>query len=43
MGEIMQILSITLFENTPLLQAFSLKCTEINNIQNHNQLSLFDF
>lgn len=43
MGEILQILSISLFEKTPLLQAFSLECTEINNTQNHNQLSLFDF
>ena len=43
LGEILQILSISLFEKTQLLQAFSLECTEINNTQNHNQLSLFDF
>jgi len=43
MGEILQILSISLFEKTPLLQAFSHERTEINNTQNHNQLSLFDF
>ena len=29
MGEILQILSIHLFEKTPLLQAFSLECTQI--------------
>jgi hypothetical protein len=43
LGEILQILSISLFEKTPLLQGFSLECTEIDNTQNHNQLSLFDF
>ena len=43
MGEILQILSISLFEKTPLLQAFSHECTQVNNTQNHNQLSLFEF
>jgi len=43
LGEILQILSISLFENTPILQAFSHESTTMDNITNHNQLSLFDF
>ncbi len=43
MAEILQILSITLFENTPLLQAFSHYDTTMKKGLNHNQLSLFDF
>ena len=43
MGEILQILSISLFEKRPLLQAFSLECTQDNMFSNCNQLSLFDF
>jgi hypothetical protein len=43
LGEILQILSITLFENTPLLQAFSHEYTTFNENENRNQLSLFDF
>jgi hypothetical protein len=43
LGEILQILSISLFENMPLLQAFSLECTQDNMFSNCNQLSLFDF
>jgi hypothetical protein len=43
LGEILQILSISLFEKTPLLQAFSLEWTEMHNAQSPNQLSLFDF
>jgi len=43
LGEILQILSISLFENTPLLQAFLHECTNINMSEVHNQLSLFDF
>ena len=43
MGEILQILSISLFETTPLLQAFSQDCIKITEGQNHNQLPLFDF
>jgi hypothetical protein len=41
LGEILQILSITLFENTPILQAFS--CDHSMNQENpfHNQLQLF--
>jgi len=43
LGEILQILSISLFENTPILQAFSHECTTMDIIEVHNQLSLFDF
>jgi hypothetical protein len=43
LGEILQILSITLFENTPLLQAFPHECTTVDTTANRNQLSLFDF
>ncbi len=43
LGEILQILSISLFEKMPLLQAFSLVCTQNNMSSNCNQLSLFDF
>jgi len=43
MGEILQVLSITLFENTPLLQAFSHEQIKLETSTFHNQLSLFDF
>jgi len=43
LGEILQILSISLFEKMPLLQAFSLECTQDNMFGDCNQLSLFDF
>jgi len=43
MGEILQILSISLFEKTPLLQAFSLECAKTDMSSCCNQLSLFDF
>jgi hypothetical protein len=43
LGEILQILSISLFEKMPLLQAFSLECTQDNMFSDCNQLSLFDF
>jgi len=43
LGEILQILSISLFEKTPLLQAFSLEWTQMHDTQSHKQLSLFDF
>jgi len=43
LGEILQILSISLFEKTPLLQAFSHDLLKMENGLNHNQLSLFDF
>jgi hypothetical protein len=41
--ERLQILSLTLLEKTPLLQAFSANYTQLNQEHNHNQLSLFDF
>ena len=40
--EILQILSLTLFEKTPNLQAFSASYDELENTENHNQLLLFD-
>jgi transposase len=43
LGEILQILSICLFEKMPILQAFSLECDTINMSVNCNQLPLFDF
>ena len=43
MGEILQILSINLFEKTPLLQVFSQGAVTMEEGANHNQLSLFDF
>ena len=43
LGEILQILSIALFEKTPILQAFSHDLLTMENGLNHNQLSLFDF
>ena len=43
MGEILQILSISLFEKMPILQAFSQLCTD-NDVSSHpKQLPLFDF
>jgi hypothetical protein len=41
--EILQILSITLFEKTPILQALSASYDRLENIDVHNQLRLFDF
>jgi len=43
MAEILQILSISLFDKTPLLQAFSNDGGETGMDRNSNQLSLFDF
>ena len=43
MGEIAQILSLMLFEKTPVKQVFSDMHPKINNIENHKPLSLFDF
>ncbi|MBS3821549.1 MAG: IS4 family transposase [Phycisphaerae bacterium] len=43
MGEILQILSISLFEKMPLLQAFSHAATKMGDTLIHNQLPLFDF
>jgi IS4 transposase len=42
MNEIMQILSVTLFEKTPISRAFSNEKAQIAEEQSHNQLSLFD-
>jgi len=43
MGEILQILSICLFEKTPVLQAFSHDSFTLEDHTPHKQLSLFDF
>jgi hypothetical protein len=43
LGEILQILSICLFENVPILQAFSHECTQGNMFSDCNQLPLFNF
>lgn len=43
LGEMLQILSISLFEKTPLLQAFSQQNDTKENSRPCNQLSLFDF
>jgi len=43
MGEITQVLSLMLFEKTPILQVFSREAARIIEGQNHNSLSLFDF
>ncbi len=43
LSEILQILSIGLFEKTPVLRDFLLQGDEIENTMNHNQLPLFDF
>lgn len=40
---ILQILSISLFEKTPILSAFSMSDYNINKDHNRNQLSLFNF
>lgn len=42
LSEILQILSVTLFEKTPLFQAFSAFETQYFPVVRHNQLSLFD-
>ena len=41
--EILQILSITLFEKTPINQAFSMTDRTTREGVDHNQLSLLDF
>jgi len=41
--EILQILSITLLEKTPILQVFSHNGPQTEKTENHNQLSLLDF
>jgi hypothetical protein len=42
LGAILQILSLTLFEKTPIFQAFADEKTQNAERQSHNQLSLFD-
>jgi len=41
--QILQILSITLFEKTPILQALQPSDSDLNSIDSGNQLNLFDF
>ena len=43
LGEILQILSVMLFQETPILQAFSRKPNTLVEVASHNQLSLFNF
>src|SRR5206468_11263919 len=43
MGEILQILSISLFEKTPVLEALLLPKPGFGETPCHNQLPLFDF
>lgn len=43
MSEILQILSIRPFEKTPLLQAFTGEIGKMNQSEDHNQLTLFEF
>jgi hypothetical protein len=43
MGEILQVLSLTLFEKTPVFEVFSRRHSEIGDAETHNSLSLFDF
>jgi Domain of unknown function (DUF4372)/Transposase DDE domain len=42
LSELLQILSLTLFEKTPLIQAFSSPVTPVPEVPGHKQLSLFD-
>lgn len=39
---ILQVLSVTLFEKMPILQAFSEPTAQIVEVENHNQLKLFE-
>jgi len=43
MGEILQVMSLTLFEKPPVFQVFSRGAREIADAENHKPLSLFDF
>jgi hypothetical protein len=43
LNEILQILSISLFEKTPVFRDFLLEGDGMENVMNHNQLQLFDF
>jgi hypothetical protein len=42
LSEILQILSLTLFEKTPLFEAFTTKNAPLSNSTSHNQQTLFD-
>jgi len=42
MTEILQILSLVLFEKTPIFQALSKEKTQRPDIKSHNQMTLFD-
>lgn len=42
MGEMLQVLSLTLFEKTPAFQVFSRQATKIEADETHNSLYLFD-
>jgi hypothetical protein len=43
MGEILQVLSLMLFEKTPVFDVFMVDTRRNDDRQNHNPLSLFDF
>ncbi len=43
MGEILQVLSLMLFEKTPIFQVFSRGLPQTIGTEDHNSLSLFDF
>ena len=43
MGEILQVLSLMLFEKTPVFEVFSRRPGENGSDETHNPLSLFDF
>jgi hypothetical protein len=42
-NEIMQVLSVTIFEKTPVNEVFSEMNTRFPEVENHKQLSLFEF
>ena len=42
LSEILQILSLTLFEKTPLFEALSIKTQQTSESHRHTQLTLFD-
>jgi hypothetical protein len=42
MTEVLQILSLMLFEKTPIFQALSKEKTQRPKIKSHNQMTLFD-
>ncbi len=43
LGEILQVLSVTLFEKIPVFEAFSMPIEKNGESSDHKQLSLFDF